>query len=75
MNIYDLVLYFDERTCEIEASHVTDDRLKIQDALVYAQRRGKKHRNLETEEDDGMMATSVEREETVISKQMLLLLQ
>jgi len=45
MNIYDLVLYFDERTCEIEASHVTDDRLKIQDALVYAQRRGKKHRN------------------------------
>lgn len=44
MNIYNLVLYFDEKTCEIEASHVTDDTLKIQDALVYAERE-KKHRN------------------------------
>lgn len=41
MNIYNLVRYFDERTCEMEASHVTDDRMKIQDAFVYAQRRKK----------------------------------
>lgn len=35
MNIYNLVLYFDEGTCEIEAPHVTDDRLKIWDTLQY----------------------------------------
>lgn len=49
MNIYSLVLYFDEGTCEIEAPHVTDDRLKIRDTLQYTQekRREGREKNLE----------------------------
>lgn len=76
MNIYKLVLYFDERTCEIEASHVTDDRLKIEDALVYVQRREKSTGTKKLRKIQYMvMATSLEREEAVVLKQMLPLLQ